>query len=245
MMCVGTAKSGTHSIAALFDDPVRSAHEATADGFLDRILRYLEGRLPPQELTSYLHRRNTLLRLDVDSSQLNFFVLDILLREFETARFLLTIRDAYSWLNSFIDDSLRRTTSGDWIRLREARFRSAAFTHPAEERELEQLGLYTLDGYLSYWRMHNEKVLGLVPASRLLVVRTDQIAERSFEIADFAGLSRSSVRPEKAHAFRNPHKFHVLKKLNRDYLESKVASHCKPLMDLYFPDIREMPKSLL
>ena len=216
------AKTGTHSIAALFGTPVRAMHEANADDLLPRILQFLDGRFTDGEMTSYIHAMDKELRLDVDSSQLNFFILDILIREFPGARFLLTIRDPYSWLNSFIDDSLRRTTSEAWIRLRDYRFGAGTFSHPPEEQVLKDHGLYTLDGYLSYWRAHNEKVLSSVPPQQLLVVRTDEISDRVYEVADFAGLPGSAVRRERSHAFRNQQRFGILEKVDRDYLQGKI-----------------------
>lgn len=238
MFCVGTAKSGTHSIAALFDSPVRSKHEVENSELLKKILALSAGNLSNGELGRYIRQRDRRLALDVDSSQLNFFLLEAILEQFRTARFLLTIRDPYSWLSSFINDSLRRQTTENWMRLRDLRFRANLFTHPSEEQILKQHGLYTLDGYLSYWAMHNDKVLSLVPADRLLVVRTDEITRRAYEIADFAGLSRSYVRPERSHEFKNPKEFGVLEKIDRSYLENKISSHCRPLMLRFFPEIQ-------
>lgn len=238
MFCVGTAKSGTHSIAALFDNPVRSRHEVENSELLKKILALSAGNLSNGDLGSYIRQRNRRLTLDVDSSQLNFFLLEAILEQFRTARFLLTIRDPYSWLNSFVNDSLRRQTTENWMRLRELRFRANLFTHSPAEQILKQLGLYTLDGYLSYWAMHNDKVLSLVPTDRLLVVRTDEITGRAYEIADFAGLSRSYVRPERSYEFKNPIEFGVLKKIDRSYLENKIISHCRPLMLRFFPEIQ-------
>jgi hypothetical protein len=236
IFCVGMAKSGTHSIAQVFSDAVRSRHEASAAELLPRILQFVEGRLADQELTSYIRQRDEQLRLDIDSSQLNFFILNILLREFPAARFVLTIRDPYSWVDSFIDDSLRRTTSEDWIRLRDIRFRRSTFDHPDEERVLKEYGLYTLDGYFSYWRMHNDKVLSSIPPNQLLVLRTDQITQRISELADFASLPRSVVRAERSHAFRNPQRFGIFRKLDKDYVKSKIALYCRGLTDKFFPE---------
>ena len=57
-----------------------------------------------------------------------------------------------------------------------------------EERVLSENQLANLDSYFSRWKSRNEEVLAKVPAPRLLIVRTDQITQKAFEIADFAGL---------------------------------------------------------
>ncbi|MDP2247618.1 MAG: sulfotransferase [Nitrosomonadales bacterium] len=240
LYCVGAAKTGTHSIDTMFDDTVKSQHEADDDEVIQKILEISSGDISQSELLTYIRQRDKRLCLDVDSSQLNFFLLDQLLHEFPDARFLLTIRDCYSWLNSFIDDSLRRQPSENWIKLREHRFRSDLFSHPPEEKVLKEEDLYTLDGYLSYWTDHNNKVLDTVPADRLLIVKTTDISKRAHEIADFAGLPRETVQVQHTHAFKNPEKFNVLRDIPQAYLETKVRQHCTPLMTRFFPEIKSM-----
>lgn len=240
LYCVGAAKTGTHSIDTMFDDTVKSRHEADDEEVIRKILEISAGHISAADLLSFIRQRDKRLCLDVDSSQLNFFLLDQLLQEFPDALFLLTIRDCYSWLNSFIDDSLRRQPSGNWIKLREHRFRSGTLAHPTQEQALKEKGLYTLDGYLSYWASHNNQVLAKVPEDRLLIVRTEEITKKAFEIAGFAGLPRYCVQPHHSHAFRNPEKFHVLREIPEDYLEAKVREHCGPLMARFFPEIRSI-----
>lgn len=240
LYCVGAAKTGTHSIDSMFDDTVKSKHEADSEEVISKILEISEGRISDADLLSYIRQRDKRLCLDVDSSQLNFFLLDYLLEEFPDALFLLTIRDCYSWLNSFIDDSLRRNPSGNWIKLREYRFRSSTFSHPLEEKVLKERGLYTLDGYLSYWANHNNKVLSSVPEDRLMIIKTNEITRRAHDIADFAGLPRETVQIQHSHAFKNPEKFHILREIDEAYLEAKVREHCGPLMRKFFPEIQSI-----
>jgi hypothetical protein len=158
-------------------------------------------------------------------------------QEFPKALYWLTIRDCYSWLNSFINDSLRRKVSERWIKLREHRFRANEFSHLSEERPLREKGLYTLDGYLSYWASHNNRVLSSVPEDRLMIVKTNEITERADDIADFAGLPKASIQLEHSHSFRNSIKFNVLQEIQETYLEAKVQEHCGTLMKRFFPEI--------
>lgn len=240
LYCVGTAKSGTHSIASMWDDTVRAQHEAQSAALIGKITEIARGEVSNPDVRRYIRGRDRRLKLDVDSSQLNFFLLDYLLEEFRDAQFLLTVRDCYSWLDSFINDSLRREARDDWLEFRAFRFRADQFQHPLEELALMSKGLYTLDGYLSYWSSHNEKVLAAVPAERLLIVKTNDITKRADEIAEFAGLPTASIRAAGSHSFKNPHKFSVLGELDRDYLESKIRQHCSRVMERLFPEIRSI-----
>jgi len=237
---VGTAKSGTHSISSIFDSTVRSAHEKDAEILIKKIIEFAHGKLQHKDLVAYLKKRDRHRYLEVDSSQLNFFLLDILIKEFPLARYILTIRDCYSWLDSFINDSLRRTASPLWLSFRDFRFSSQYCTHPKEERILKEHNLYTLDGYLTYWAMHNNRVLSTVPDSNLLIVKTNEIPDFLYRIAEFSGLPKDCILPERAHTFKNPQKYGILRQINSEHLEEKVSLHCESLMREFFPNIRSL-----
>src|SRR5690606_23773254 len=79
LYCVGAAKTGTHSIDAMFDDTVKSQHEADDDEVISKILQISSGTISNKNLLTYIRQRDKKLCLDVDSSQLNFFLLDQLL----------------------------------------------------------------------------------------------------------------------------------------------------------------------
>lgn len=237
LYCIGAAKSGTQSIADCFTERLRSVHEPEANETIDAILAVAEGAMSRAALGDYVRERDRRLALEVDSSQLNYFLLDDLVSVFPEARFVLTIRDPYSWLDSLINHQLNRTVTARWKRLRELRFRARELKHPAEESPLRQRGLYTLDGYLSYWRVHNHKVLSSVPPQKLLVVRTNEITQRLGEIARFAGIDADSVDASRSHSNKGETKHGVLAELDPHYLAAKVDRCCGRLVQEYFPDV--------
>jgi hypothetical protein len=235
---VGTGKSGTHSIATFFNASVRCAHEPEAQELIGRILDHAEDRMDEKQMRRYVSEGDRRLSLEVDSSNLNFFLLDFLL-QFPKARFVLTIREPRSWLNSFFNHYLGRKAGPPnpaWDAMGRFRFQAKGSTYSPEERILEEHGLYSLDGYLSYWAMHNQRVVSTVPTNRLLVVRTNEITARAYEIADFAGLPRRTVRPEASHSFRNPNDFGILRRMDQEHVAAKIAQHCRPLLEAYFPE---------
>lgn len=237
--CVGSAKSGTHSIATLFGTHYRALHELDDQRLMSLLFSTWSGSIHQSELLRYVKTSDKQLQLELNSSQLNYFILDILISEFTQAKFILTIRDCYSWLDSFINHQLARKCSPAWAKLRDVRFKSSQFQHVQEERVLEKHGLYTLDGYFSYWAKHNRKVLAIVPAEKLLVIRTHEIAKEIERIADFVGVPANTLNPEKAHSFKHKNKFNILSEIDKDFLEQKVHQHCKVLMDKLFPDFQQ------
>jgi sulfotransferase family protein len=245
LYCVGLAKSGTHSIAAMFSKNVRASHEAQSTAVIERIIDWREGRLGDEAMSEWVRARDRELALEVDSSLLNSEFLEILLSEFPDALFVLTLRDCYSWLNSLVNHWSRDKASPAWIKFREWRWNLNSSVHAPEERVLKEHGARTLDYYFSQWATRNNHIIATVPAHRLLIVRTDQITRRALEIADFAGLPRRAVRLQQTHAFSNPAKQEIICQIDPDFLEQQVAKHCRPLMTRFFPEIKSLSDARL
>ncbi|MCA9739567.1 MAG: hypothetical protein KC645_18215 [Gemmatimonadetes bacterium] len=234
--CVGTPKSGTHSMAALFQAGFRASHEPESAWLIERIMERGEHRPSPSELRRALRRRDRLLRLELDSSQLNYFILDDLLDLFPKARFILTLRECLSWLDSYLNDCLARPASERWHRFRAFRFAADSGVHPPEEVALARRGLFTLEAYLRYWTRHNEHVLRAVPPGRLLVVPTREIGTRIPEIAGFLHIDPAQLDPDRSHAYHAQAHHDVLDEIPTGYLADVVTRTCGDLMQRFFPE---------
>ncbi|HKI68741.1 MAG TPA: sulfotransferase, partial [Verrucomicrobiae bacterium] len=239
--CVGSAKSGTHSIRSMFSGNVCAGHEPQALQLIEKFFEWHNRRISDQEMTNWILERDRDLALEVDSSWFNVLIHDFLAREFPGARFVLTIRDCYSWLNSEFKRVLHAPTGlSQRIRLREFLYDRENAVYAPEEQILRETGLFPLDNYLSRWSAHNEAVLNTIAAERLLIVRTDQIRARAYEIADFAGLPRHAVRLQRTHEYRNPVEREIIREIDRSFLEEKIERHCRPLMARFFPEITSL-----
>jgi len=248
LFCVGIEKSGTSSVSRMFTRNVRAVHEPQALTLIDKFLEWNHGRISEREMTEWVRARDREMALEVDSSWLNILILDILVREFPEARFVLTLRDCYSWLNSCFNHALRlRAGPVDprWDQLMELRFRRGNSIHATEERVLREKGFYTLDNYFSRWVEHNEAALATVPPERLFIVRTHQIRQYAHDIAAFAGLPRDTIRLERTHEFQNPFRHQIIREIDRNFLERKVEQHCRPLMTQFFPEIKSLDDAKL
>ena len=241
LFCVGAAKTGTHSIGQMFCSSLRAYHEAGAGDIISLITSPLDDKERQKRLLQCIRERDKSISPEIDSSQLNYFLMDILLEEYPGAKFLLTIRDCYTWLNSFINHSLRfPDTAPLWRQLRDFRFRPNLYSHPSEEEPLRSLGLYTLEGYLSYWTSHNNGVINTIPSEKLLIVKTHEISARASEIAIFAGIPPEKVNHDSSHAFKSNVDFRVLRRLPVSYLDAMVERFCGTLMDRFFPEIKSL-----
>jgi len=236
--CIGTQKSGTHSIAGIFQPLYQAAHEPESDTLIQLLL----SNPPVNQINQQLIKRDQHFGLELESSNILSFFVDSLVSEFTKAKFILMIRDCYSWLDSCLNHQLNNTQRTEemaiWWHYRDFCFKPKSFPHAAQEKILAQHNLYTLDGYLSYWQQINQTILATVPPEKLLIVRTHEI-EASFEkIAQFLSISVKTLNSSHAHLYRASKKFNLLWQIDRDFLEEKVEFYCRPLMDQYFPEIR-------
>lgn len=235
--CIGTPKSGTHSIAKIFSQNYRAAHEPIYEPMIKMLLDAADGSVSQNELVEFIRSRNRSLRLEMESSHLLFYFLDILLAEFDNARFILTIRDCYSWLDSQINNQLSYIEANHWKDFGEFKYQSEILQHPKEEQVLAKFGVYTLDGYLSAWALQNRQTLSTVPPHKLLVVKTREISRDLKKIADFVGVPVNRLSPLGTHSFKTKKKYGLLSQLDEQYLNDKVNQHCRTLMDKYYPEM--------
>lgn len=226
---VGMAKSGTHSIDSMFRPRYRSAHEPEEDILLGHVLRMADGS-SSEDVVRYLAEAGRRMKLEMNSSQLNYFVLPHLVEMFEQARFVLTVREPLAWLDSMVNQQLGLPCPERWLRLRDLRF-GVPSEFPAEEGPLAERNLYTLAGYLSYWARHNMDVLRQVPANRLLVVETQRLTHSAESIAEFVGVPASTLDAGAADTFKAPRRFDVVSLLDEAYLDAAVERFCGPVIE--------------
>ncbi len=233
---IGLGKTGTNVLASIFTG-LSAAHEPEAPKVIESILGYDSGRIDWRYLRDFVAARDRRLGLAVDVSNLNVFLLDLLVQMAPRAVFVLTIRDPYSWLDSILNHYLCRPPNASWRDFAMYRFGLEHQLHPPEERALADSGLFSLAGYLSYWRAHIDKALVAVPAERLLVVRTEQIASEAERIALFAGFPDSVVDRSRIQEYRNYDRRPILQSIPRCHLIEQVRMHCEPIASRFFPEI--------
>jgi hypothetical protein len=220
---VGDEKTGTHSLAGLFS-AYRAEHEPEVHDLRPCVEAHLRGELPAGTLERYFADKEERLHLEVDSSFLNGEVIDLLVPCYPDAKYVLTVREPRSWLDSKINQMVT-FKSPRWIELRALRH-GAPEGHPPEEAPLAERGLPTLDGFLAEYAQHNRRIVAAVRPAQLLVLRTQDIRDRADVLAAFAGVPVDSLNLERSHEFQGPVKHHVLEELDQAYLDAKIDQHC-------------------
>jgi len=235
--CVGMGRTGTRSMAGIFSTSYKAAHEPHTKELLAIITAAQKGSISRQDFKKYVLYLDNKLQLEFNSSFFNKWLLEVLLTEFPNAKFILTIRDCYSWLNSSINALFfgRSKIPNEFDDFINTIMEQESYRHAKNQPVMYKNGSYRLDGLLSYWAKINNEILATVPRSRLLVVKTHEINSSIREIADFLNIHPKTLDLTKSHMNKSIKNIDVLSKVDKDYLSSIVNLHCKDLMDKYFP----------
>ena len=235
--CCGLSKTGTHSMAGIFQN-YRSAHHPDGEVRLPLASAVLRGEVDDEAAERILRRRDRVLWLEMESSSLAGILIKPLSRACPGKRFVLTIRDVYSWCDSWIDHNINQPPDGsspwaalDEIRLKVGEFRPTKFDSPLTSRSFPSLACY-----FQLWANHNARVLEALPASRLLLVKTHELAAQMPELAAWAGVPIETLRTDRNWLFAAPKKHHVLKTLDKLYVQETADRYCGTLMNTYFPE---------
>lgn len=240
--CVGMPKTGTVSIAKMFEQNYRSEHESEIRFYSYHMLDYLQGRCSHVDMQAYLKQRDRRLQLEMDSSYLNAEGVGLLMDTFPDAKFVLTIRDCFSWLESFVNFQSLKPSYFTWRRNHVKRYMEHCFPnqdwyYPPEEALFRDRQFIPLDICFDYWRRQNEAVLQSVPADRLLVIRTDQLDASNALLESFFELPSGTLPSEVRANCTMGKRERVIDTIPPDYLWSKATVHCAELMERFFPDI--------
>lgn len=229
--CLGAAKSGTQSVAAMFRTKYRASHEPT---FLE-LIRLMNGRdrgdVGEEDVRSFLRQRDRVFRLEMESSHPIAYFSDELACEFPAAKFIVTVRQPKAWLDSVFNQHLNvdlseRPTERS---LRDLLYGRGNGGFSSGEAALEQHSLYPLDGYLSGWSEHYRRILRALPADRSIFVDTNDLRHCSGLFANFLGIPEGRVDITSAHVHKAPTKHGLLARLDNVMVDEKVNVWCSGL----------------
>ncbi len=237
--CCGHHKTGTHSINAIFSN-YRSAHEADLQRTVRLAIAHMDGVMSDQEIDRFLLRRDRQLWLEMDSSAINGSLVKPLVRISPQAKFILTIRDVYGWVDSCINQAINydpyKTPLG-LLHRRSMHMQLDLFSYTPQDGPLESLGMHSLASFFHLWSEHNRAVLDSVPKDRLLIVKTSDIETEIPAIAAFVGVPAETLVAASERRYVSPKKHGVLAQLDSGYVRETAEQYCGELMQQFFPDV--------
>jgi len=237
--CVGLAKTGTTSMYGIFAN-FRSDHEYLFEETARVIADYRCGVIDRTQLRDFVRERDARGALEMDSASFHAHYIDILTEDFPDARFIVTMRDCCSWLESLLNMLLLMGTGmPGWMADYAYRAFGSLFSPEitaTRETFLEHAPLLA-KAALRYWADTNRFLLSAIPPERRLVIRTKEISSRLDDIATFVGVDAARLRSDRAHLYPAPSQSHVLLALDPMRLKDAVESSCGDLMHAYFPEV--------
>jgi hypothetical protein len=235
---VGIPKTGSTSMAGVFSH-YRSGHEFKFEETARVLVDHRRSVIDRARLRDFVLWRDEQGQLEMDSASFSFGYIDILVEAFSEARFILTVRDCYSWLDSLLNMILASgTRMPEWMLTYSRAVLDIPITREMiRSREAFVSCLPTLvDFCLAFWSRTNAALLAALPAERTLVLRTEEISDSIGAIAAFVGIPAGSLAPGRSHLFPSQRRFHLLLEVDATRLQIAADRHCSHLMGLYFPE---------
>ncbi len=233
--CVGAPKTGSTSIVAMFSSSYRSAHEPFPRKTNQLIIDWLDQKIDRSQLQKQLVERDHKLYLELESAHPLGYISDILADTFPRAKFIITLREPYSWLRSRLNYQLKgKGNPPAWKAYRDYFLASRHVNYAEEEKILETLGLCSLDTFLNQYADHYHRVLTQIPEQRFLLIKTSDLNASIPILADFLGIKPNKL--EIAHRKKTGQKIEPLKEINPDFTNARIWYHCHDLITQYFPE---------
>jgi sulfotransferase family protein len=229
---VGLGKTGTHTLARMFEQACRAGHEVDAERLVPPYASWLRGKPDVDAVRAELRQRAATLQLDVDVAALLAPFAGELATLFPEARFILTIRDCFSWFSSYVEHVVRDPAPVSfWLEARDAGFPRPYEYEPGDEA-LERRGLPPVRLGFRRWTEGNQGVLTGVPSERLLVVRTEDLSTSIDALASFCRVDRD--RMQVVHDGAAPEIECVLADVRSEHLARVARETCAPLMERFW-----------
>jgi len=196
---------------------------------------YISGDLSRAEYVDYIKFRDEEGNFEVDAAGFNFYYIDILLDLYTDAKFILTIRDCYSWVNSCVGYIFKRYHTDEKKRFLGSMVNNIDYL-PGNRFEWTDRSEYKvcIRQLAKMWAVTNENLLRSIPTERLLVVNTDSLSLDIQAIARFVGASENGLNSD--HANRGDG-INYLACFDTDKIEAVFNRYCSALMAERFPEM--------
>jgi len=235
--CVGQAKSGTASLYGLLATSYRASHEPEREQILEMILRESRGEIDDEAFVQYLIRRDQRLNLEYDIAWANQFLVRHLLVAFPAARFVVLVRDPYSWLQSIVGHLISREIPSDVRSFLDWWFNPERYPHTRHDRALQSSGVYSIAALLNAWNEHVDLCTKSLPRERRLLLRTHELDRSGCQLAEFLQIPSESLNTRQGHLNRSSWMGRVQSMVDGAYLSDMVGQICGVNMTCHFPEI--------
>jgi len=199
---------------------------------------YLNGIMDIENAQRILKKRDHWTWLEMDTSTLAGILIKAMVVAYPKTKFILTVRDVYSWCDSWLDHNINFPVepSSPWMKLDKLRLKSEIIKPTKYDAPLLELGQLPLACYFQLWQSHNQQVLETVPDDRLLIIKTKELIDKIPVMAQWLGIPDHKLNSKRGWLFAATKKHRTLAKLDSSYVNETAEAHCGSLMQQFFPD---------
>lgn len=235
VFCVGSPKSGTHSMAAIFKN-FNSYHECDNIFMITLLDKVRNKQITVSELNFILKTRDYFNNLEMDSSHFSGNFVSEIGNIIPSAKFILTLRDCVSWMDSWFNHQLSMPKLHPNLvkDLGRRLYYDRGHKYTKYDKHLEQHRLYPVRSYLEFWSAHNTRVINCAKPDALLIVKTCEIAQSLESISSFLQIESTLLNAEGTHEGKTKGRFDILKTLDSNYLMDVATEVCGELNAKYF-----------
>ena len=232
---LGPPKSGTTSVARMFQHNCRSGHEAMRPATVNAMHSHFRGSYSDADLCNTYTARDKQLLLELESNCFLAYRPDLLFSCFPSSKFLITVRQPLSWLDSILDNNINypRNKTATMTQWHEVMFSYSEDDVQKEDQPLIDCGLYPLTTYLNYWASTYRKCLNSIPDAQKLVVGTNNISQQREIVASFLGIEIDGIQPVSSHANKTTEKHNLRDLLSPLYVQETISHCCDELIQRY------------
>ena len=235
--CVGQAKSGTASLYGLLAKSYRAGHEPERAQILEMIRRESRGEVEEAAFVEYLIRRDQRLNLEYDIAWANQFLLRHMVVAFPAARFVVLVRDPYSWLQSIVGHLISREIPSDVRSFLDWWFKPERYPHTRHDRALQMSGTYSIAALLNAWNQHIDSCTKVVPRERRLFLRTHELDRSHSHLAEFLQIPPESLDARQGHLNQSSWAGKLPSIVDGAYLSDMIGTICGVNMTCHFPEV--------
>jgi len=207
----------------MFETHYRSSHEPDVLDLTETVKKVILKKVSNAEVISWLETRDRKLNLEVEASHPLGYLAPWLPTVFPEAKFVITIREPLAWLRSRLNFHFYKTPK-EWQPYRDFIWGRHHQGYKSEETQLEELGLYSLDAYLSQYSEQYQLLFDHLPKARTLLIKTEHLNESLERVASFLMVSSATISRQHTNTLTPPSD--IIERLPENFVTERIEESC-------------------
>lgn len=187
-------------------------------------------------MREYLLNRDKELQLELEASHYLHYVTKDLAEIFPNSRFILTLRDPMSWIESEINQNIFTSTAINpiWRELEAFRYAQYDISRSQKEKNLFQYkNVWPIEAYFKYWSSHITTVIKNIPKDRMKIIPIWNLQKELTNITSFLFpvIIKNNIELKKINSGAGRRFIDLYKLVDRRYVEKLMLKNCEKVIN--------------